>query len=162
MLTQSYLKEILSYDPETGIFIWLVSNSNRVRIGSEAGAYSQGYCRISVNGKIYSAHRLAFLYMTGEFPVDHVDHIDHDRRNNKWSNLRTVTYKENSKNRSIYKRNKSGFTGVCWHKASAKWRVRIKIDGKDRHLGYFTDKKLAIAARSAANIEFGYHENHGA
>ena len=161
MLTQSKLKETLSYDPETGIFIWLVKPCNRIRIGSIAGYCGSGYRQISVDGKLYQAHRLAFLYLTGSFPVGDIDHIDHVKDNNQWSNIRTVTKKENSKNQSISKRNKSGVTGVNWNKQTSKWQSSIQVDGKFKYLGTFADKNKAIAARAAANIKYGYHSNHG-
>jgi hypothetical protein len=79
-----------------------------------------GYRHIGVLGKVYSAHRLAFLYMTGKFPLDEVDHKNHERSDNRWSNLREVTRLENSRNRSMHLNNKSGFSGVCWKKRVSK------------------------------------------
>lgn len=162
MITQSYLKEIINYCPESGVFTWRVYRKGSSP-GDVAGVLrdSDGYRRISINGKTYASHRLAFLYMTGSFPENHIDHIDQIRDNNRWSNIRVVTPQENQKNRSMTKRNTSGFTGVSWYERSGEWVARIKADGKQIHLGYFKDIVDAINARMAANVKYGFHKNHG-
>lgn len=90
-----------------------------------------------------------------------IDHVDHDTTNNKLSNLRLVSKKVNCKNKSLYKSNKSGACGVCWHKDARKWNAYIKIDGKRKSLGYYHDVDDAIKARKDAEIEFCFHKNHG-
>ena len=96
MLDQKTLKENLEYCPDTGNFTWLVSKNNRVKAGAIASNINYyGYVRIGINGKQYGAHRLAFLWMTGEFP-DECDHINHQRSDNRWENLRSVTSAENN------------------------------------------------------------------
>jgi hypothetical protein len=162
-LTQKELKEVLDYDADTGKFTWLKATNNRIKVGGIAGCINKvhGYRAIKINGKIYKAHRLAFLYMTGKFPPDDTDHINHSRDDNRFVNLRKVTRLENLRNQSMYSKNKSGFTGVYWDKARNKWKANIKINGKSKHLGRFTDMDDAVIARKKANIEHEFHENHG-
>ena len=161
-ITQKELKKVLDYDADTGKFTWLKSGKGR-RKNLEAGCLDKvnGYKAIGINGKIYLAHRLVFLYMTGKFPPDDTDHINHIKTDNRFVNLRKVTHSENSRNRSMHSNNKSGFTGVSWNKSVSKWAANIKINGKYKYLGYFTDINDAIACRKRANVEFGYHANHG-
>jgi hypothetical protein len=162
-ITQGELKEVLHYDADSGSFTWLKAINNRIKVGGIAGCLDRyGYMRIQVLGKVYQAHRLAFLYQEGKFPLEEVDHINHKKDDNRWSNIRHATRVENSKNRGLQLNNKSGFNGVSWEKARNKWKVKIKINGKSKHLGRFTDIKEAIACRKMANIDFGYHPNHGA
>jgi hypothetical protein len=162
-IKQSELKEILHYEPTTGIFKWKVSNNNRINVGDVAGSINSdtGYHRIKINAKSYFAHRLAFLYMTGEFPPEQCDHINHSKDDNRWINLRLVSHQDNQRNRSMRVDNKSGFTGVFLHKATNKWTAQIKIKGKSKHLGLFTELAEAITCRKKANIKYGYHKNHG-
>ena len=162
MITQEELKKQLKYDPNTGIFIRLTSNSNRIKVGDIAGGMNIGYLIICVNGKKYQAHRLAWLYVYGEAPKHQLDHINHDRSDNRILNLRCTTNQENHKNRTINKNNTSGIIGISWHKKSNKWQVRIMINGKDKYLGRFKDKFEAISARMSANHKYGFHPNHGA
>jgi len=162
ILTQKQLKEILRYDPDTGIFTWLVRTANCVKIGEAAGGLNPaGYSGIRLKGRDYLAHRLAWLYMTDEWPKDQIDHINHIKDDNRIENLREVTHKENGRNRSMQKNNVSGCCGVCWYKPYNKWAAQIKVNGKQINLGCFDDLNNAIAARKAAEIKYGFHENHG-
>lgn len=161
MLLQRDLKKYLHYDPETGLFTRLASGGRGVMVGDVAGTVnSDAYLRIVVNGKCYQAHRLAFLYMKGRFP-DQCDHINHKRADNRWVNLREVTQAENLRNKSIQKNNTSGFTGVYWHKHTNNWRVQLYLNKNRKELGYFTKLSDAVKARIDAEIEYGFHENHG-
>jgi len=161
-LTQEYLKSILSYDPDTGVFTNLVNRRPKAKAGEEAGCVtSNGYRIIKIAGVINCAHRLVFLYMDGEFPPEQVDHINGNRSDNRRLNLRKVSNRENQRNKSAHPRNTSGFTGVFLHKSASKWVAAIKVDYKTIHLGFFTEKSDAIAARQAANIKYGFHPNHG-
>lgn len=160
-LTQERIKEILHYDPNTGIFVWKVSRGS-MKAGSIAGSLdSHGYIQIKVDKILHLSHRLAILYMEGAFPVNHIDHINHIRNDNRYRNIRSCTRKENNKNRTINKNNKSGAIGVCWHKAAKKWVAAISIDKKVTHLGTFKEKNHAIIARWLAEDKYEYHENHG-
>lgn len=154
MLTQKQLKEILHYNPETGVFI-------RKSTKNKAGYISKaGYVIIYVLGKQYRAHRLAWLYMHNKHP-NKIDHKDHNGENNKINNLRNTDNLGNSRNLSISKANKSGVVGVGFYKRTGLWRAQININNKSKHLGYFNDKFEAICARLSANQNNGFHENHG-
>lgn len=161
MLTQSRLKEVLSYDPESGDFTWIKKRKGGTKVGDIAGGMSQvRYWRISIDYGRYQCHRLAFLYMTGHWPTLGVDHIDHDRTNNKWQNLRDVLEIENHKNMSKNRNNTSGATGVG-KSPSGKWRAHIGVNGDFITLGTYDDFDDAVAARKQANEKYGFHPNHG-
>ena len=150
-LTAEYLRSILNYDQETGIFTWKVSTSNRVKVGDVAGCPDgKGYLLISVHSRLYKAHRLAWLYMNGTWPEDQIDHINRIRADNRILNLREVSHKQNNQNKSKRSDNTSGHPGVCWHKRISKWEARIKHNHKQIHLGYFSILEEAISARKAA------------
>jgi len=154
MLTQQGLKELLHYDPDTGLFTRLITKSSRAKVGDVAGTINNnGYRQIRIDGKIYLAHRLAFLYMTGNFPKEHTDHIDGDRANNHWSNLRECTNAENSQNKASHKNSSSKYIGVCWYNASKKWQAHIRINGKLKYLGHFDTEEVAYAAYCKAKSE---------
>lgn len=160
-LNQKYLKSLLNYDPETGVFTWLVSRGP-IKAGATAGSPdSKGYIRVKIDQKLYGAHRLAFLYMTGEWPEESVDHIDGNIKHNSWSNLRDVSLSGNSKNQKLRSDNLSGVPGVGWREEKGKWRARIHYEGKEVTLGHFLTKEEAIKVRKLAEIRFGYHQNHG-
>ena len=159
MLTQSELKEKLHYNPETGIFTWLLHRSKR---GETAGSITnKKYAVVGIGLKQYAAHRLAWLYMYGVWPKDQIDHINHVRDDNRISNLREASHKENGKNQSIKKSNNSGVTGVYWAKIHKKWYAQIRVNGKNKHLGCFDAKEDAILCREKANTLYGFHERHG-
>jgi len=137
MLTQERLKEVLRYCQETGIFIWCARRRG-IRYGCEAGCVNNdGYKVIRIDGVLYSAHCLAWFYMTGEWPRPACDHWDLDKANNRWLNLRLATKSQNGANRPLQSNNKSGLKGARWHKMAAKWESYIKKDGKKIHLGLF-------------------------
>lgn len=143
-ITAARLREILEYDPETGIFIWKNTKARRIRNGEEAGSirpFHRGtelyYRIINVDYSPIGAHRLAWLYMTGEWPTLEVDHIDRDGTNNRWSNLRLSTSSQNKFNRGMQANNAVGLKGVCWHPQSRKFRATISAHGKQKHLGLF-------------------------
>ncbi len=147
-LTQSELKRQLHYDPLTGIFTWINSNSLRVRTGDTAGcSRKDGYIRIKINGKNYLAHRLAWLYMEGYFPEHHIDHKFGIRDDNRWSELQHATRSCNMQNQAISTCNSSGFPGVALDRTSGKWRSRIIINQKVSYLGHYDDPLEAALAR---------------
>ena len=159
MITQDRLKELFNYDGQD--LIWKVKRRG-TKIGSVAGCVgSRGYRQIRVDTKKHYAHRLIWLYHFGSFPTNQIDHIDRNKLNNRIDNLRDVTQQENCKNKSKDKRNTSGITGVHWHKALGKWRAQGRVDNKRIHLGYFTDKLDAIAARKSWEVANNFHTNHG-
>ena len=154
MITQERLKELFKYDPESGSF----TRVNGVR--KVGWIEDTGYTRMSIDNVKYYLHRLAFLYMTGEFP-EVVDHINHNKLDNKFSNLCNGTYTSNSKNMPMSKANNSTVVGVSWDKTRGKWKVQAHVDGKNKMLGRFNAKEDAIACRKSANQQHNYHENHG-
>ena len=161
-MNQKELKEKLNYNKDTGIFTWKYNASSRVKIGDKAGSKNkEGYIKICINNKAYSAHRLAWLYEYGNFPKNYTDHINGIKDDNKICNLRDVTPRESAKNKSIKSTNTSGHVGVSLYKSSGKWKAQICIKGKQTNLGYFDLIEDAIKCRKKAEVEHGYHKNHG-
>lgn len=140
MLTAERLRELVEYDPKTGVFVRRVVLSNVVKVGDVAGSKSvkTGHYFIWVEGKRYGAHRLAWLYMTGTWPKKNIDHINGDGSDNRWCNLRDVAQSVNLQNiRSANKRNTSGLLGAHDH-GDGKYTSQIQVDGKRRYLGIFS------------------------
>lgn len=156
ILTAERLRALLHYDPETGIFTRRVSLKG-VNAGEVAGCLHQasGYIYIGVDGGKYRAHRLAWLYMAGEWPVE-VDHKNRKRADNRWPNLREATRSQNNANGNLRVDNTSGQKGVNWVRRANSWRAYVTIGGQQKHLGYFKDFNSAVEARkSAAEHHFG-------
>ncbi len=167
MLTQRRLKEILHYNPNTGHFTYLKAQSNRVKAGSNAGSKTKPtgsnitYLRIGVDGKSYRSHRLAWLYVNGDFPSGPIDHIDGNGENNRISNLRASNKMQNARNCHIYSHNKSGYNGVFWSGQSKRWVARIKINGNTKQLGSFDSPEEAANRRKEADKVYGFSLRHG-
>lgn len=152
-----------SYCPGTGIIrrkLYRGIPSKRHRIAGYMNG--SGYLQINVCGKRYMAHRVAWLMVHGRWPSDQLDHINHCKSDNRLANLREVDCSTNLRNQPRKATNKSGVTGVCWHNVAKKWVAQITANGKVIYLGVYDDINDAIAAREAANTEYGYHSNHGA
>ena len=149
MLTQIELKRVWNYNFITGQFTRLVATSNVVKVGDVASFINnKGYIVIKINNKNYKGHRLAHLYMTGEFPADQIDHIDGIRNNNCWLNLRDATNSLNAQNTHWLRLdNTSGYAGISWCKRNHKWRAQITLNSKCITLGYFDCKHQAGAYR---------------
>ena len=148
------LRNILKYDPVTGIFTWLVSRG-RVKAGDVAGVVdTHGYRKIRVYGKSYRASRLAELYVMGKWPEDIIDHKNRQKDDDRWDNLRPATYSQNGMNTGIRVDSSSGIKGVDWHKHKKKWRACIGFDNRHIHLGLFDDLQDAIKARQLAEIKY--------
>lgn len=146
---QERLRELLDYDPETGVFVWKCKQHGVTR-GSVAGVTTnQGYKVICIQYIKYMAHRLAFVWMTGDCP-DVVDHINRNRLDNSWSNLRPATIALNSRNSGLRSDNTSGFKGVYWRRQNNKWAAKIEINKKTKSLGYFLTKEEAASAYKKA------------
>jgi hypothetical protein len=155
-LTAERLRELLSYDPETGGWTRIkhCARGSHIKVGDMAGGQDErGYLRIRVDGRKYKGHRLAFLYMTGQWPKPEIDHIDGDRTNNCWSNLREATHNENMWNMKMRRNNTSGLKGVTWHKPSRRWRAQICLYSRRLGLGYFDTAEAAHDAYKAKAIE---------
>jgi len=144
-LTCPQLKEIVKYDPETGVFVWIKTGPRRV-VGAPAGSLTtNGYASIMINYKNYLAHRLVWLYMTGDWPLQ-IDHINRNRSDNRYDNLRECTRSQNMRNARIPSHNSSGFKGVSWLKSKNKWRSYITVKRKYIHIGYYDDPVIAAKA----------------
>ena len=153
MLTAERVRELLDYDPETGVFTWKVSRG-RAPKGAMAGKNDpRGYLMIRVDRRGCWAHRLAYLYMTGAMPAADVDHINRDKSDNRWANLRAASRSDNLANASQRPGSASGYRGVTWDRNGNCWSVRIFARGKRVHVGQFRDKVDAAKAHARAMIE---------
>jgi len=158
MLTAERLRELLDYDPLTGIFRWRVLRGGR----SVAGYFKDRYVRITISGTRYYAHRLAWLHVHGNWPNDQIDHANGIKQDNRLINLREASRSENHYNSKRPIHNKSGYKGVCWHKAVGQWQATIAVNSHQRHLGYFPTPEAAHNAyREAATKLHGSFANHG-
>lgn len=122
---------------------------------------SYGYRIVSLNNIKLKAHHVVWAIHFGRDPEFNIDHIDGNPANNKIENLRDVDHKTNCMNKAIQSNNKSGATGVRWHKKSSKWCASIKKDGVSTHIGLFAKIEDAIMARKKYEINLGFHKNHG-
>lgn len=136
-LTQERLKELLFYDPDTGVWTWKNGGRGRRKNHIAGWRCGEGYILIYVDGEQFYAHRLAFLYMTGSWPAEDTDHKDMDRSNNRWNNLREATRGENHRNKVARKDSSSGLKGVIRDKERGAWQARITVGGKTVNLGRF-------------------------
>lgn len=135
------IKDYLSYDPETGVFIRIQSYGRPNLCGKPLGTLSAyGYIVVWYKGKVYRAHRLAWYFVYGEFPENFIDHINENKIDNRIVNLREATDAQNKTNISTPPAtNKSGFLGVSWCKCAKKWRAQLRVDGVYNYLGIFDD-----------------------
>lgn len=154
--TRARLMELLRYDPETGAFTHRVNISNR-KAGDVAGCVHESrgnYCFISIDDKIYRAHKLAWLYVTGEWPDRLIDHRNLNRADNAFCNLRMATKSQNQANMKAPSHNTSGIKGVSPYRVGERygkpWQATIRKDGKSIHLGHFSTKEHAAAAYAVA------------
>jgi len=156
--TQRELKRIFRYDKETGFFTRKKNTSSRGIAGIVAGSKTKaGYIEIYINGERCLAHRVAFLYVLGYLPENHIDHINRKRDDNRWENLREVSVSCNMRNCKLSRNNKSGITGVYFNKKIEKWISQITLEnGKTKHLGSFLLLKDAAQTRYDAEVKFGY------
>ena len=154
-LTAQRLREVLHYDPETGIFTWIKPTSRRVKVGGKAGTpWLDGRIQLRVDGKICKAARLAWLYVTGEWPEHEIDHIDGNSANDRFANLRDVDRTTNQHNmRRANKNSKSGLLGAAWNPANRSWRARIMANGRVKEIGSFQTKEDAHEAYVIAKRE---------
>lgn len=171
-----YLNDCLIYNPDTGEIkwksrpeshfsatervskTWQMNRWNSRHAGKIAGTISpSGYREIKVNLTLYKAHRIAWSMHYGSWPEDHIDHIDGNRANNKINNLRVASHAVNQRNKRLGKNNSTGIFGVCWDPWKKWWRVQIGTD----YLGCYKSLLDASSARKSAELELGYHVNHG-
>lgn len=160
MLTQDRLKELLHYDPEMGVWTWLVRPNRRIRIGSKAGSLVKGYFNIGVDGEVYAASRLAVFYMTGNWPSHGIDHWDGVTTNDRFGNLRDITQQRNLHNR-CGKKLGSGVKGVSWVKRDKEWLAQICVNGTRVRLLQTPDKEEARDWYEAfADLAYGIYAYH--
>jgi hypothetical protein len=155
-LSAEQLKELLYYDPVTGVWTWLKPIQRGVKPGAVAGCYTHksGYGQISVGGKLYLTHRLAWLYMTGEWPEHEVDHRDGVPGHDQWDNLRSATVLQNRHNVKVHKDSTTGVRGVSWSKWHGAYLARICCAGKQIFLGSFSTLEGATSARVAGEKQY--------
>lgn len=145
------LRELLDYNPETGVFVWKVRTSRRMHVGDIAGVLNgDGSVRIMVDGVRFMAHRLAWFYVTGEWPKHLIDHRNRKRSDNRFFNLREATPLQNQHNRGTAK-------GYTWNKKLEKWVASVRVNYKLIYLGAFKEEREARAAYLAGCIKY-----HGA
>lgn len=150
VLTQERVKELFSYDAETGILRWRVRPVSHIHVDDVAGHRSnKGYLIVKVANRAYKAHRIIWLYAFGSWPQE-IDHINRVKDDNRLSNLREVTQSENMLNRDLRTDNHSGVTGVYWSKEWQKWAARFR----GKHLGYSNSKAVAECMRLAAEAAY--------
>ena len=177
--TPATLRKLLSYDPDTGLLTWKRRSpemftdgkqtadqictrwnarfAGKVALTSPANGYRSG----SVLGICCLAHRVAYAVHHGAWPSKHIDHISGVRSDNRIANLRDVSHTENLRNSAMRSNNTSGVVGVMWSESLGKWRGQIRVHGKPIHLGIFEDFDDAVSARAAAEVQHGFHPNHG-
>jgi len=145
MITAERLRFLVNYNPETGNFTWKISR-RKCKIGSEIGCIAKtGYKMIRLDNMLYLSHRLAWLYVYGNWPVNQIDHINGNRLDNSLANLREATNMENAQNRfNLRKNNKSGFAGV--RKENNKWLAEIKVNYIPIRIGLFNTPEEASQA----------------
>ena len=173
------LRKLLRYEPATGKLYWRERTPDMFVDGKYAAERSckawnskfvdkeaftasrNGYLHGAIFDRLYSAHRVIWAISYCKWPSNQIDHINGDRSDNRIKNLRSVSHAENTRNRRTSEVNTTGVMGVYWYKSRKKWYARIMFDGKNKHLGYFSNKADAIAARKAAEAKYGFHPNHG-
>jgi len=156
------LRKRLSYCPDSGKLTWRAVGNNRIKVGAEAGHLAKrGYRQVSIRGRNYQAHRVAWALHHGAWPAAQIDHRNGVRDDNRIENLRVVTNTENARNQKLGVNNTSGRVGISWIESARKWRASIGRDGRRISLGRFTDFAEACAARDAADLAHGFHPNHG-
>jgi hypothetical protein len=147
------LCNILHYDKDTGVFTWAVARP-KIKVGQVAGhLHYKGYINIELFGKHYSAHRLAWFYVTGVWPQETIDHINRVRNDNRFENLREATRRQNRQNSQYV--NKTGYTGVTFKKwmKNKPYSAAISIGGKPTHIGCYSTAEEAAEAYKIKSIE---------
>jgi len=148
-LTHERLRELLHYDPETGVFTWRVTRG-RALVGAVAGFNgAHGYRYIKIDQVNHFEHRMAWLYVHGSHPLGEIDHKNEAKADNRIANLRDVSRMQNMHNQRAARRgNLSGLRGVDWHQG--KWQARIQVNKRAIYLGVFEAKELAKEFRDLA------------
>lgn len=173
LLSPTTLRKLLRYEPETGNLFWRerTLDLHPKRLSQWNGKFAgkpaltrlgkNGYFGGSIFNKSYTAHRVIWAIVHGEWPKNQIDHINGIRDDNRISNLRAVSAAENQKNMRLHSHNTSGACGVVRCKRRGKWVAQIMVNGKTKYLGCSEDFDEAVAIRKAAQSEYGFHPNHG-
>lgn len=164
-ITQERLKKVLDYNQNTGVFTWKINTGPRSVVANRAGSYdAKGYITISIDAKVRKAHRLAWLYIHGDFPQGirpFIDHINGKPDDNRIVNLRVSSGVENSRNRFKTSTNETGFKGVSWDKNNRgnkkfKAQIRNPITGRNENLGrYVTPKEASVVYETKSKEYYG-------
>lgn len=154
MISRDEIASRLSYDPTTGKFTHIKSVGSARRGACAGHLKDRGYVEIGIAGRRYAAHQLAWLLVYGDWPASQIDHVDGNRSNNAISNLRLCDQSLNNANTRKRDCNTSGHKGVAWHRRQSKWVASIKVRGRQKHLGYFDDKRAAASAYADAASRF--------
>lgn len=153
-LTLKEASEKLSYDPISGLFTWKVNSGSRAKAGNVAGQFDpdNGYCRLYIKGRVYLAHRIAWLFVHGVMPTGEIDHRDRVKSHNWISNLRDCGRQQNGCNLPISIANTSGFTGVSLDRYG-QWEAYINVCRKRIALGRFRNIEDAAIARRRGELQ---------
>lgn len=172
-LTQDIVRELLDYDPESGLLRWKKRDLKWFSGGKHTPERRQkswnsrcagriaftsrcyGYCSGRIFNVTFNAHRIIWLWMKGEWP-EFIDHVNGVRDDNRWENLRKVSRSENCMNTAMKRNNTSGYKGVHWHSSTQKWKAEIK----DEYLGVYLTKEEAYEAYCKRAIELGFTSRH--
>lgn len=152
-IDQKRLKEVLHYNPKTGIFTWKI-NKKRAKKGDVVNTFCKGYIIVSIDGFRYKTHRLAWFYVYGYFPKEDIDHKDRIKHHNWISNLRIASRSDNMKNTKNRKDNKTGINGVRWNKPKKRWKVAITTI----YVGQSKSFDEAVCMRLAAEQCLGWEK----
>lgn len=169
------VSSLLTYDPEKGTLTWKERSGdlmprrrscatwNTRYAGKPAftAKHARGYPRGNILYTGFTAHRIAWLLYTGEWPIGEIDHINGDPADYRICNLRVVSHSENTKNQGRRRKRKETHPGVRWIEAKKRWRAEIGVNRKNVYIGYYLDEASATKARRAAEKKFGFHPNHG-
>lgn len=146
-LTAKSARERLTYDPDTGVLRWKVSTRNRVKADNVAGyKNSAGYLVITIDQKIYRAHRLAWLIVYGKWPLKQLDHINGIKDDNRLVNLRCATPRQNGHNQKCHRAGHLLGTTCTNKRTRNPWKAQINVNGKKTYLGWFATQQQAHEA----------------
>lgn len=161
-LTMGRLRELLDYDAARGVFSWTTTRG-KTSAGSVAGTTRRdGYIQICIDGRLYLAHRLAWMYVHGAWPNAALDHVNRVKPDNRISNLREASKSQNAQNTSLRSTNTSGVKGVYWCARECRWIANIRLNGKQKHIGSYNTVEEAAEARRCAEIQLHTHRAEAA
>ena len=155
MIDQELVKKLFYYDAASGMLIWRNGNGRNVKPWQQAKALNgNGYFTVKIQNKNYPVHRIIWLYVNGNFPSQEIDHKNRIRNDNRLCNLRAVSRIDNCQNISLPRHNKSGHIGVSWFKKQKSWTVYVKVNKKNKWLGYYKNLDDAVVARKAGEAQY--------